>query len=222
MDECGSRTTVSRPCPCPKRRYEAAQGHFTLAGQGIAGSLPSPRGRGAGGEGLMSRNFAAGCADTHPSLTPNPSPGGRGAFSHSSVKRPQRGGRMRRDGDGTKWTRSPTRAGERPDVAGVRAPRPAASLRPSRARGIRRMASDRHPNQCIHTGPRPRRCRTGPARPGPPLDCPDGEPDAAHDAPPPAPHRSGGLVRVESAPQARPAPGPWSTATPVCGAFDSG
>ena len=65
---------------------QLGQDHFTPAGQGIGRLSPlSHRERGRG-RGADVEEFRYRQADTHPSLTPNPSPGGRGAFSHSSVK----------------------------------------------------------------------------------------------------------------------------------------
>ena len=50
----------------------------------LAGILPSPTGRGAGGEGPNVRNSLAGGPTPAP-LTPNPSPGGRGALRLASA-----------------------------------------------------------------------------------------------------------------------------------------
>ena len=101
MDGCGSRTTVSRRCSCPKCHARAAK----------------------------------------------------------------RGGRMRRDrtarhGPGARHAQENGPMCRR----AVTAARRGAVARPSCGRGTRCMASDRHPNQFIHTGPRPRRCRPGPDR----------------------------------------------------------
>ena len=59
---------------------EAAAGAFdAVRGREVAGTLPSPGERGAGGEGPRSEDSPGQSADAPCPLTPNPSPGGRGA-----------------------------------------------------------------------------------------------------------------------------------------------
>ena len=72
-------------------------------------AMPLSKAAQRGGTGPFHAGWARDCR-----LSPL-SPGERG-FLSLQRETALRGGRMRRDGDGAKWTRSPTRAGERPDV----------------------------------------------------------------------------------------------------------